>query len=512
MSNMPMGNQSNTRLQKSVSANLIKKVSSRNYGAYLLSVNIIKLRAYKNATVRFDFPVTALVGPNGGGKSTVLGAAGLIFKKLPPRSFFAKSGKYDASMQNWRVEYDLIDRVAKSSGTLTRTASYLKYKWNRDAVERPVLLFGVSRTIPATERRDLSTFIGGTVNAKLEEPLTASTIAAVEQILGKKADRYLQVGMTVRSEKRLYASVTPEGDAYSEFHFGAGEASVIRIVDAIEKSPENSLILIEEIENGLHPVATRRLVEYLIQVAGRKSCQVIFTSHSNDALIPLPDEAVWACFNGEVNQGKLDVNTLRTLTGEVKASLAVFVEDIFAVSMIEAALRVYSHDGRVAILGIHVHSVNGEGNVVKLTQSHNENPSIHFPAIGVLDGDMAAKADVSMNLVSFPGSGDPEQYVVDRIGAELEKLGAKLTIALGMKIEHQERVVKAVRGCVISNLDPHLLFVEIGQELDFLGEEYVRNAFLNLWANEFPLDVDELLIPLQHVLPNDSKTLDTDSA
>ena len=58
---------------------------------------------------------------------------------------------------------------------------------------------------------------------------------------------------------------------YSEFHFGAGESSVIKMVMGIENAQDNSLILVEEIENGLHPLATLRLVDYLISVAERKN-------------------------------------------------------------------------------------------------------------------------------------------------------------------------------------------------------------------------------------------------
>ena len=51
----------------------------------------------------------------------------------------------------------------------------------------------------------------------------------------------------------------------------------------IENAVPQSLVLIEEIENGLHPLATERLVEYLLDVADRKSIQVIFTTHSEYA-------------------------------------------------------------------------------------------------------------------------------------------------------------------------------------------------------------------------------------
>ena len=143
---------------------------------------------------------------------------------------------------------------------------------------------------------------------------------------------------------------------YSEFHFGAGEASIIRIVSEIEQAPEQCLMLIEEIENGLHPVATRRLVEYLIEVAKRKSSQIIFTTHSNAALAPLPDIAVWSCYNGRLQQGKLDVEALRTLTGELSCELAVFTEDSFGALLAEVTLRTLTRKG-VRFSSIKIHAL-----------------------------------------------------------------------------------------------------------------------------------------------------------
>lgn len=253
---MALGMQEPSEIRDSEKSDLIRRVSKRAYDNYLVSMNLVHLRAYRDVQIRFDFPVTALVGPNGGGKSTVLGAAALIHHDVKPRQYFAKSGVYDKSMVNWRIEYDILENRKQ----IARTASYPNSKWNRDAVKRKILTFGVARTLPATERKDLASFIGGAFRGYGEAVLSKKTIEAVERILGKEAEKYLLVSGDRRGGKQLYAARTIGGDAYSEFHFGAGEASVIRIVRDIEESPDGSLIVIEEIENGLHPVATRRLV------------------------------------------------------------------------------------------------------------------------------------------------------------------------------------------------------------------------------------------------------------
>src|SRR5690625_3425576 len=138
---------------------LSDRVTRGTYDKYLRRIRLAKVRGFTDREVSFDFPVTAVVGPNGGGKTTVLGAAGLIYKGVQPRRFFAKSGKYDASMQNWKIEYDIIDRSLQRS-SVQRTASFRLAKWNRDALIRDVLIFGVTRTVPASERKDLIKALG----------------------------------------------------------------------------------------------------------------------------------------------------------------------------------------------------------------------------------------------------------------------------------------------------------------------------------------------------------------
>jgi energy-coupling factor transporter ATP-binding protein EcfA2 len=496
---MALGENVYSEVRDSERQDLLRRVARRTYQSYLHGLTLVHLRAYRNATINFDFPVTALVGPNGGGKSTVLGAAALISKNIKPRQFFAKSGTYDSSMIDWKIEYDLMER-----GTaLKRTASYPSAKWNREAVERLTLVFGIARTLPATERKDLTAFIGGSFKGFGETVLSSETIAAVETILGKEAEKYLLVSGTKNGDKELYAARTKGGDSYSEFHFGAGEASVIRIVSAIEDSADDTLILIEEIENGLHPVATRRLVEYLISVARRKSCQIIFTTHSNDALSPLPDEAVWACGDGKLTQGKLDVNTLRTLTGEVEATLAIFVEDSFGEEMALAALREYSRvTPGVEMVGVAIHYVAGAGRVKSVTIAHNENPAIAYKALGVLDGDKAHEADHTKYVVNFPGTSDPELHVVQSVVKLIDDIAPKLALNLNFKYGDADRVKEIVLNRLRTNRDPHVLFDQIGEDLEFTAGITVARAFLTQWAENYPQEVAAIFMPAADIIPN----------
>lgn len=520
-----------SQVQKSTIDKLFERVRDEKYSHYLKSIKISKLRGLEDTRIDFDFPVTAIVGPNGSGKSSVLGAAGIYSRSILPRTFFAKATKYDDSMRGWSIEHTYLQPRSQSDsgkGTETRTtASYRSRKWNRKRVDRQVKYVGISRTIPAAERKNLYRFLSGSFKAKAEEPLQDRTKDAVKRILGRNSDQYIRVsaqsGKNLISDgKTIYASLADpkvRNTGYSEFHFGAGEASIITIVDQIESADEGALILIEEIENGLHPVATRYLIDYLIEVARDKSVQIIFTTHSNDALEPLPSKAVWAVNDGVLTQGKLDVSSLRALTGQIDTALAVFTEDKFSKLMAEITLRSLSsciqNQQPIDLSQIDIYDLGGEGQVIKHTRAHNENPAIDFPVVGVLDGDMRnSYSPVSIRLrettfddiVFVPGDGDPEQTIFEDVLENIQHqdtsttLG-RLAVRLGVDLAQTDMLKTAMEEVFNTSNDPHLLFVRLGERLGFLPGDIVARHILASWCEAFPKKVETMWSGSLAVLP-----------
>lgn len=474
------------------------KVARNSYRKYLKRLTLKRVRGFSDREITFDFPVTALVGPNGGGKTTILGAAGLIYKDVQPRRFFAKSGKYDESMKDWSVEYELIDRDLNQRISVSRLASFRQTKWNRTAVDRQVLIFGVVRTVPATERPQLIKAAGNSFVALEEILLTDEVTGHVAKILGKPIEGFSRLSVDKAGRVTLFAGRTQNGDRYSEFHFGAGEASIIRIVAAVEQAIDGTMILIEEIENGLHPIATRRVVEYLLDVATRKSCQVIFTTHSNDALAPLPPRAIWAAYNGEVLQGKLDIAALRTITGQIEAKLAVFVEDDFAARMTTVALR---YRGSVEMDAIKIHAMGGSSPAMKVNEQHNLDPTSSFPSICLLDGDEASSGDPDKNVYLLPGSVSPEAHVFDRVLEKIDSVAARLTVSMQLPTDRQERVKAVIKQRALTNRDKHVIWEQIGEDLDFTSGHTVALAFLAIWAQEYPEELNVLVEQFDNLIP-----------
>jgi recombinational DNA repair ATPase RecF len=113
-----------SEIRHSTINNLLEKASNRSYGQYLAKLILKQVRGFTDEPISFDFPVTAIIGPNGGGKTTVLGAAACAYKTVAARRFFAKSGLHDASMQDWAIEYELIDRSVNTKDAVRRTANF----------------------------------------------------------------------------------------------------------------------------------------------------------------------------------------------------------------------------------------------------------------------------------------------------------------------------------------------------------------------------------------------------
>lgn len=460
-------------------SNLTEKVKKRSFSDYLTEIKLINVRAFQNQKITFDFPVTAIIGTNGGGKSTILGAAALAYKAVKPGDFFPKSNVGDASMANWRIEYELIDRKSKKSEAISRNARFVSAKWRRDnLVDREVVVVPIQRTVPAGEQARYKRFIGiyKKKNPVIED-LPNSIRKLAGRILGKELIGYKTARLKKSDDAYILLGLAKSND-FSQFHFGAGEASVIEMVSRIEQAPDQSLILIEELENGLHPIATEKMTEYLIDVAQRKKSQVIFTTHSEYALRHLPSNAIWACVDGQAYQGKLSIDSLRAIKGAVEKRLAVFVEDEFARDFVVEALR--QIDPQMLDIA-EVHAAGGHPFLIEVLNHHNENPTVTTKAIAVIDGDSQTDEDESKSILKLPG-GIPENEIFEFVASRVDELSSIIQQRCQCPQVRQDHIAKTFKKIRIDTSDPHLYFSKVGQDLGFLSELVTRRACISIYV------------------------------
>lgn len=71
-----------------------------------------------------------------------------------------------------------------------------------------------------------------------------------------------------------------------------GTLRVLAIAAAMLSAPEGSLVVIEEIDNGVHPSRARHLLDAIRSIADRRCLRVLLSTHNPAMLDALPDEAV----------------------------------------------------------------------------------------------------------------------------------------------------------------------------------------------------------------------------
>jgi predicted ATPase len=499
-----------SEIRESIIQVLLEKVKKQNYKTYLSNIRLEKIRQFNGGQINFDFPVTALIGPNGSGKTTILNNAACTYGR-DPNKFFPKSTVGDDSMDDWIIEFEIIDKSVNPKGTIKNLLTFKDNKWTlKNNFDRNIKLFTINRTVPPSEN---STFMlrkklkgnpkGKIVTKKIPE--IDKIKLETEKILGKPMNNFELLEISyykplrksrqtitkniIEIENVLYRGnpikqllfIGGNGNLkYSEFSFGAGESSVLRIVTEIEAMHEQSLILIEEIENGLHPLALLRLVDYLINTAHRKGIQVIFTTHSDYATYCLPSEAVWACIDGKLEQGKLSVEVLRAVTGRIDKKLAIFVEDEFTKSWLESIIRAKLLTN---LPEIGIYPMFGDDSAIKTHLSHNTNPAIAFKSICFIDGDSSQNENNDNEIYKLPGE-QPELTVFNSVLNNLERNIALLTVAFQLAPDKQYIVKSSIESISRTNRDPHLIFSQIGIELGFIPETIIRGAFLSIWVQE----------------------------
>lgn len=472
-----------SHIRDSQKAELADKFRKKKISKYLLAVEVENLRVFKNTTIRFDYPITAIIGANGSGKSTLLMAAGCVYRTIKPSDFFAKSS-FDEGLQKSKITFTLIDKTKDTQNDVKTYISHKRSRWDRKEIfERSVKYFGVSRTSPPTEKKDFAALRNKKVKPTHQTPLSENEVKHIRRILGFDSNYDY---CNFDEAKDLFVG-TRDSNTYSEFHFGAGESSIARLVYELERLEDYSLVLIEELENGLHPLAVVRLVEYLFEVCLRKKHQVIFTTHSQYALQSLPHEAIWYCLKGDAIQGKMDIEALRILQGDIEKQLVVFVEDEFAKIFLETLLRQF---GKIDLLDLlDIHNIGGKNEIINYVNSQNNNPAIKVKAVGILDGDVASseyeKTTHKDKFAKLPTEGkSPEIEVWYDLTANMEAIIARLTLKLGFGIGQQifvnDKIVETQREV----LDSHLLFAVLAEKLGYMAEIAVINAFISTYVEK----------------------------
>lgn len=264
---------------------------------FLAEIHLQGIRGMDDIRVTFDYPVSVIAGGNASGKSTVLFAAACAYrvpgagvKDFVPSTLFPdyrpRLGKREDEKHEIVIEFDYSTPDGRRSMRWRRAKgwnrSFLGRK-NASQPERPLYLRTLSNLSNPSEVRGVLS-MSRLNSAPLELPLTASQVEFAQRML---PFRYSEVVQLSSGSKSLLFAAQEGGASYSELHMAASERAILRLSQEIAQL-EGALVLIDEVEAGLHPWVQQLLMLQLQQLALRNDLQVIVTSHSPVVLDAVP--------------------------------------------------------------------------------------------------------------------------------------------------------------------------------------------------------------------------------
>lgn len=334
--------------------------------ATLLTVKIQsgELRGLSNLTIDFRYPITAIAGKNGSGKTTVLALVACAYHnvsngfKLPMRKhpyytfsdFFLQTSEegpigamwitYQFLHDNWRPTKDMPKGSKRvGQGVQARIKRGRRGRWNnyRSRIKRTVVYLGIDRIVPHAERSVSRSYREYylPVKARGWEPAVCQTVG---RILGFDYGNFEH-----KQHTRYRLPVVKSGKVtYSGFNMGAGEDSLFEFFSIVNECPDGSLLLIDEIELGLHEYAQARLIQELKELCLARKFQIICTTHSPRILESLPPEGrIFLERVGpktNVIPGISSAYATGKLSGRKNTELDILVEDEAAETILEAIL------------------------------------------------------------------------------------------------------------------------------------------------------------------------------
>ncbi|WP_278353655.1 AAA family ATPase [Chryseobacterium gleum] len=277
---------------------------------YLNKLKINNFRHISDLEITFDHPITVITGINKIGKTSLLlliACSHHNFQKydstkpntvlrrhtwrdvLTFTSYETATGNYSYELF-WRVGIDNRNGEGKRLATSKSWTGLGKYssanRMNAKIKDKEVRFIDLERLLPARNfSNSLLRKISGTGGIRLSSDIEQA-FAYILDIPGGVEIK--KIGAHINKIAYL---ISYSAEPYSSYNAATGEESLISILIDIIDTPENSLILIDEIEAGLHPSIQRKLSDIIQYISWRHKKQFILTTHSPSVLAAFPKKS-----------------------------------------------------------------------------------------------------------------------------------------------------------------------------------------------------------------------------
>ena len=449
------------------------------------------LRGITALLVPFRFPISALCGKNGVGKSTVLALAALAYHSPPgwnipnwlyrPRSKSSDGSYYtfgdffvravgDQSFDGISISWTYRGSSPVEPVTFTKAPS----RWGRYAgrPEREVAFSPIGRLLPAHE-------VPGVRSAFAQHPqdfdiceLCPEALSQLSYIMGREYS-----SAEIRETKRHTFQRVRSGAEFTGFNMGGGESWVMNLLHTLHGLPRGSLLVIEDIEAGLHPQAQVRLATVLVKLCLTRHMQIVCSTHSESLLDALPRQArILLRKVGDKHEALESPSTrfaVYEMAGQIQPELTIYCEDLCAKLLIEEALP---HDVKVRCS---VREVGDSTTVIRQGVSHLRS-GYEMRVICVLDGD-CSEAELENRVaresgphrpewILLPGELAPEKWIAEQL--RLPTYRNRFAEQFDCSIGRANELIEAVHA----ELDHHNLGHRLQQMMGMDSQDCIRRT------------------------------------
>lgn len=310
--------------------------------------------------ITFDFPITFLVGKNGGGKSSTLqslygcpngyslGDYWFTTELDPIQEFdknrncfiygFKNKGdinevikqriRREGNPDYWEtakpiVGYGMLNKNRFSPidknviyldfrselSAFDKFFHFLNFTSQKHKTKQDYLRHYSKKLKEAFDKNNIITYRNAVKN-KAKIILTEPETKIVSEILRKEFEKIEIIEHNLFKDWGISIRLKQKSINYSEAFAGSGETAIVILVHKIFNAPDESLILLDEPETSLHSGAQKRLISFLLDQCIKKKHQIVISTHSPFLIENMPDKSI-KVFSTLSTNGKFIINNDR---------------------------------------------------------------------------------------------------------------------------------------------------------------------------------------------------------
>ena len=287
---------------------------------------------------------------------------------------------------------------------------------------------------------------------------------------------------------------------------GAGESAIFEILSSLFSSGMGSLLIIDEIELGLHEQAQIRAINELKLLCEKLRCQIICSTHSHVILDTLPPEARFFLETKgnrtSIIPGITASHACGKLRGQNMGELDVYVEDAVAATILQLGLP---HTLRQRV---DISAIGSAEALIRLMASRYLEERDNF--VCILDGDKRnrdkknksnfrkyaetkfrkseeeMKSWADKHITYLPSDVTPEKWLIH----SCQEVKKKTTLANAWGVSDTELVNEALERA--SGEANHREFRALSEEMH-LPEDRVRGDLIRFLLHSAPNTLDDII-------------------